>query len=152
VVADLSGAQLASALEGGVDLLKVSHTELVEAGWVDRDDRDALLGGMGRVIDAGARAVVVSRAEEPALAFLGGSWYEVAAPHMEVIDHRGAGDSMTAALAVAAARGLEPAAALAMAAAAGALNVTRHGLGSGDAATIAQMAERVVVTPLEHVR
>jgi 1-phosphofructokinase len=67
---------------------------------------------------------------------------------MEVIDHRGAGDSMTAALAVAKARGLDGPDALALAAGAGALNVTRHGLGSGDPATNAQLAGRVTVTEI----
>jgi 1-phosphofructokinase len=146
VVADLSGEQLRAALAGGVDLLKVSHDELLESGWATGDDRDSLLDAMGRVIDAGARELVVSCAEEPALAFVGGSWFEVTTPSMEVIDHRGAGDSMTAALAVAKARGFAGSDALALAAGAGALNVTRHGLGSGDAATIAQLARRVDIT------
>ena len=97
---------------------------------------------MARLLDAGARQVVVSCAEAPALAVMGGSWYEVVSPRMEVIDHRGAGDSMTAALAVALGRGLEGVDALALAAGAGALNVTRHGLGSGDADTIANSRPR----------
>ncbi len=148
VVADLSGEQLAAALDGGIDLLKVSHHELLESGWVTRDDQNSLLVAMRKVLDAGATELVVSCAEEPALAFMGGTWCTVTSPAMEVIDHRGAGDSMTAALAVAKARGLEGADALALAAGAGALNVTRHGLGSGDAATIAQLAGRVAVTEI----
>jgi 1-phosphofructokinase len=67
---------------------------------------------------------------------------------MEVVDHRGAGDSMTAALAVATARDLDATETLRLAAAAGAVNVTRHGLGSGRADAIAQLAENVVVTEL----
>lgn len=149
VVADLSGDQLVAALEGGVDLLKVSHHELVESGWAKDGDRGSLVDAMGRLAECGARDVVVSRAEDPALAVVGDRWYEVASPHMEVLDHHGAGDSMTAALAVAQARGLGGVDALALAAGAGALNVTRHGLGSGDAATIDQLAGRVVVTALD---
>jgi 1-phosphofructokinase len=148
VLADLSGDQLASALAGGVDLLKVSHRELVDSGWAHGDQRDELLAAMCRLLDAGARELVVSCAEQPALAFVGGAWYEVASPQMEVIDHRGAGDSMTAALAVARARQVDGVQALALAAGAGALNVTRHGLGSGDADTIEQLAERVTVSEL----
>jgi 1-phosphofructokinase len=67
---------------------------------------------------------------------------------MEAVDHRGAGDSMTAALAVAAARGLDPESGLRLAAAAGALNVTRHGLGSGRADAIGQLTANVEVRPL----
>ena len=44
-------------------------------------------------------------------------------------------------------RGLELRDGLALAAAAGALNVTRHGLASGHAATIEQLAEQVEVRP-----
>ena len=55
---------------------------------------------------------------------------------------------MTAALAVATARRLDPAETLRLAAAAGAVNVTRHGLGSGRADAIAQLAEHVEVTLL----
>jgi 1-phosphofructokinase len=149
VVADLSGDQLGAALEGGLDLLKVSHSELVEGDWASGDDRADLLDAMCRLHEAGARDIVVSRAEEPALALVAERWYSVTAPRMEVIDHRGAGDSMTAALAVAVARGLDGIAALALAAGAGALNVTRHGLGSGDADTIAQLAARVEVAELD---
>ena len=45
-------------------------------------------------------------------------------------------------------RGLPMRDGLALGAAAGALNVTRHGLASGHAATIEQLASRVVVKPL----
>ena len=48
---------------------------------------------------------------------------------MTPIDQSGAGDSMTAALAFARASGLAPEETLKLAVAAGAMNVTRHGLG-----------------------
>ena len=52
---------------------------------------------------------------------------------------------MTAGLAVGVQRGLSLEQSSALGAAAGALNVTRHGLASGHAATIEQIAARVVV-------
>lgn len=56
---------------------------------------------------------------------------------------------MTAALAVATARGLDATEALRLAGAAGAVNVTRHGLGTGRADAIAQLAGNVAVTELD---
>ena len=52
---------------------------------------------------------------------------------------------MTAALAVATAKHLDTESSLRLAAAAGALNVTRHGLGSGRADAIEQLAANVDV-------
>jgi 1-phosphofructokinase len=56
---------------------------------------------------------------------------------------------MTAALAVAVARELEWIDALKLAAAAGAVNATRHGSGTGRSDTIGELAARVRVEPLE---
>ena len=64
---------------------------------------------------------------------------------MTAIDGSGAGDSMTAALAFAQASGMAPDDALKLAVAAGAMNVTRHGLGSGDAEAIEQLAANVEI-------
>ena len=145
VVADLAGDLLAPALAGRPHVLKISHEELIEDGYA----RDDSLAEMARAIDtlqeAGARNVVVSRAAEPALAAVDGELVEIVVPQLRVVDHRGAGDSMTAGLAMSLVRGLPLRDGLALAAAAGALNVTRHGLASGHAATIQQLAERVEV-------
>src|SRR5581483_6652313 len=84
VVADLSGESLAAVLEGGDEL-----------------------DGMAAMRAAGAADVVVSRAEDPALAMFGDRIFEATSLVVEVLDDRGAGDSMTAALAVARARGLD---------------------------------------------
>ncbi len=43
VIADLSGAPLACALSGGIDLLKISHDDLVADGWATGLDEPALL-------------------------------------------------------------------------------------------------------------
>jgi 1-phosphofructokinase len=68
---------------------------------------------------------------------------EIVAPRFEALDHRGAGDSKTAGLAVGCARRLAWEATLRLGAAAGALNVTRHGLGAGQSDSIATIAERI---------
>lgn len=150
VTADLSGEAL-KALEGGVRCLKVAHGELIEAGYCDGDAPEQLAAGARRLRDSGgARAVIVSRAAEPVLALLDDDRVvEAEAPRFQAREHRGAGDSMTAGLAVGLARGLDPMATLRLAAAAGALNVTRHGLGSGRRHAIEEIAGRVELRPID---
>ncbi|MGN6753806.1 MAG: 1-phosphofructokinase family hexose kinase [Intrasporangium sp.] len=148
-VADLSGDALRDALGGGLDVLKVSHEELVDDGWAPDESVTALRAGMDRLHGAGAESVVVSRAHEPALALLEGRLVSVHGPVMQRVDHRGAGDSMTAGLAAGVARGLGWADALRLGAAAGALNVTRHGVATGGRSAIDALAERVEVSPVE---
>lgn len=147
IVADLSGPLLAAALQGGIHVLKISHEELVEDGWAEGTSERELVAGVERLREAGAVNVIVSMAGDGSIAYLG-EWLRVRPPSMEVLEHRGAGDSMTAALAVAVARGLDPEAAAKLAAAAGAVNVIRHGLGTGRADAIEQLAANVRVEPL----
>ncbi|MEJ3745036.1 PfkB family carbohydrate kinase [Actinomycetes bacterium KLBMP 9797] len=137
VVADLSGAHLDAVLDGGPCFVKVSHDEL------GLDDDEQLVAALHRMHDAGAQSVLISRADRPALALLESEVYEVEMPKLEVADPRGAGDSMTAGVAAVLARGGDLPTAVRTGAAAGALNVTRHGLGTGRADAIAAMVERV---------
>ena len=148
VVADLSGGYLDAVLAGRPTLLKVSHEELLEDGRAADATEEALLGAMRRLRADGAGAVVVSRADHPALALLDDEEVRVVAPRMEAVDPRGAGDSMTAAAAAMLARGADLATAVRTGAAAGALNVTRHGLGTGRADAIATLTERVRLEPV----
>jgi 1-phosphofructokinase len=149
VVADLSGDAL-RAVEGGVRYLKVSHTELIEAGYCHGESPEELAAGARR-LQKGSKAegLIVSRADKHAMALVDGRFLEIEGPRFEAIEHRGAGDSMTAGLAVGCARKLAPEAIFRLAVAAGALNVTRHGLGSGQGAVIEEMAHRVSVRPLD---
>jgi 1-phosphofructokinase len=142
VLADLSGAEL-KALSGGVDFLKVSHTELIESGYCDNDDRSSLLRGLEALKGTGARNIIVSCAEAPALVWADGQLLEVVPPAFEPLDFRGAGDSMTAALAFARASHLDTEATLRLAVAAGAVNVTRHGLGTGHIEHIREISRHV---------
>jgi 1-phosphofructokinase len=170
-VADLSGKAAAEAARAGVDVLKMSHEELVEAGMAADDSVASLRAGARRLLradpgrPAGHRdeprdddpggddaspagsvgAMVVSRAAEPALLVTASGVSEVVAPSVTAVDHRGAGDSMTAGLAVGVGRGLRLAEAARLGAAAGALNVTRRGLGTGHREQIERFAEQITV-------
>lgn len=67
VVVDLAGERLAAALEGGVRLVKVSESELRDEGRVRGETAEELVGAARAIRDAGAEAVVVTRADAAAL-------------------------------------------------------------------------------------
>lgn len=145
VVVDLAGDRLDAAVVGGVDVLKVSDEELAKDGLAENGSPPRLMAAMRELRRRGADAVIVSRATEPILLLDGQGFLEVSAPRMEVADTRGAGDSLTAGVAAGMARGENPRTAIVTGAAAGALNVTRHGLGTGDPAAIEKLRDAVTV-------
>lgn len=145
VIIDLAGDRLDAALEGGVDVVKVSHEELLADGRITDDTVDEILAAMRRLRSDGAGTVIVTRAANPLLLLTGDDVKQVSSPKMEIVDTRGAGDSFTAAMAVALARGLSIEQAVALGASAGALNVTRHGLGTGDFDAIHKFSSRVKI-------
>lgn len=148
VIVDLAGKRLRAAVEGGVDVLKVSDDELAADGLVDGHASGDIMRAMRRLHRDGAAAVIVSRATAPLLLLDGEGFLEVEPPRMEVADTRGAGDSLTAGVAAGMVRGESARTAIVTGAAAGALNVTRHGLGTGDADAIARLRESVRVREL----
>ncbi|MDG4825621.1 PfkB family carbohydrate kinase [Asanoa sp. WMMD1127] len=148
VVIDLSGDYLSAALPGRPAFVKVSHEELIADGRAADDSEAALLAALESLCADGAGSALVSRAGAGALAMLDGKPYRVAAPRMEAVDPRGAGDSMTAGVAAVLARDGDLRDAVRTGAAAGALNVTRHGLGTGHAEAIATLTERVTLEAL----
>jgi 1-phosphofructokinase len=149
VVVDLSEEELKSALEGGFELLKIAHDCMIEDGYAESDEIGDLVAGIEGLRKAGARNVVVSRSEEPAIAAIGDKLLELEGPQFEPLDPSGTGDSMTAAAALGFAtdRSLEDALRAGMAA--GALNVTRRGLGSGRREDIEQLMGEVSVRDLD---
>jgi 1-phosphofructokinase len=70
-------------------------------------------------------------------------------PKLSPAETRGAGDSMTAGVAAVLARGGDLTEAVRTGAAAGALNVTRHGLGTGHIDAVKVLTDRVQLIPLK---
>ena len=147
VIADLAGAPLLAALAGGVDLLKVSEEELLADGLAGGTDVEDLLTAANRLNDAGAGTVLISRAEKPALVLDGAGQrcLELTGPQVEPLEPRGTGDSMFAALGASLADGQDLETALRLAMAAGCLNATRHGLGTGTRDQIEQLSRHIEI-------
>lgn len=143
VAADLSGKLLDAILGGSPALVKVSHEELLEDGRADDDSPATLVAAMRELRNEGAGIVVVSRAADPALALIDDDVVAVQLPSLASAESKGAGDSMTAGMVATLARGGTAREALVTGAACGALNVVRHGLGSGGAEAVAELSERV---------
>ena len=152
VIADLAGARLTAALRGGVTVVKVSDEELLADGRVNDTGRDELIAAMYRLRAEGAANVIISRAELPLLLLADGVVNEVALPTLQITDTSGAGDSLTAGVAATLASGGTIEEAVAMGAAAGALNVTRHGLGTGEAETVRTLRQLVRMHPVVPVQ
>ncbi|MBO0981246.1 PfkB family carbohydrate kinase [Microbacterium sp. SD291] len=150
IVADLSGERLGAVIEGRVDVVKVSHEELIADGLAADASVHEVSSAMRAIRDRGVGAVIATRASEPLLLLDERGVVEVSLRKMAENETRGAGDSLTAGVAAALARGGTIREAVALGAAAGALNVTRHGLGTGDSTTILQLRESVVLRELEH--
>lgn len=152
VMVDLVGERLDAALAGGVDIVKVSHEELLSDGRISSVDMREIVSAMHVIRNAGAGTVVVTRAEQGLLLLDDKGVREVVAPTMQVEDSMGAGDSFTAATAAALAQGSGIEEAAVLGAAAGALNVTRRGLGTGELSTIRRFSEFVVIRPFDWKR
>jgi 1-phosphofructokinase len=148
VIADLRGEYLHAAAAGGARVLKVSHEELVAEGEAAADTLDELLRAACALRREGVDTVIVTHADHPALAVVGDEVFEVVAPRMEPVDPKGAGDSLIAAVTASLARDESIEDAIRTGAAAGALNVTRRGLGSGQRDAIMELRERVRLQPV----
>jgi 1-phosphofructokinase len=144
-VADLSGDQLAAALEGGVDWLKIAHDELDLA---DDDEDGAWQGAEELACEGRHRGVIVSRAEQPAVVVIGAGdegRYRISTPTLTTVDSRGSGDAMTAALASGLAAGLPVEDLLRRAAAAGAANAVHKGSATPDPGLVERLAGEVEI-------
>lgn len=148
VIVDLSSPRLDSALEGKPDLVKINDWQI--AGFVSDavDTEERMRAAVDRLIEAGAGAAIITRAEEPALAVRDGRAWEVTPPRFERGSREGCGDSMMGAMAATIGAGREWEDVLRLSAAAGATNFLRHGLGTGARSVVEELAPRVQVREL----
>lgn len=149
VVVDLSSPRLDSALEGKPDVVKINDWEAAKfiVGPVDTEEK--LRAAAARLVEAGAGAAIVTRAEEPAVVVRGDDAWLLAPPRFDRGSREGCGDSMMGALCASLAAGREWEEALRVGAAAGTANFLRHGLGTGDRAVVEDLAARVELRPLD---
>lgn len=152
VVADLSGEAAKAVIPEKPSVLKMSHEEVLAGGLAASESLGDLLAGARKIVADGVEALVMSRAADPALLVTAEGAWLVTGPSVRPVVPAGAGDSMTAGIAVGLARGLSIADALCLGAAAGALNVARRGLGSGRREQIERLAEQISVEPVEEPR
>lgn len=145
VVADLSGPELTALLEGSVHVAKLSEEDMVRDGLAQDGDIDSLVIAAAQLRKQGAASVVITRAEAGVLVHHHDKHWTFSGPQLTPVNTRGAGDSLTAALATSLARGTGLLEAVRLGVAAGALNATRHGLGSGERRTIEALAAQVLV-------
>lgn len=146
-VADVCGCVL-NEINQGLTLLRGSYADLEAAGIIVDDSQDELLAAIAK-LRGKAENIVVSRAGPGCFAQMSGRLPEAKAPDLTPLDDSGAGDSMTAALAVAVAEGMTDAEALRLASAAASLNITRHGRGTGNRHDIKIIADLVEVRKVD---
>ncbi len=147
VIADVSSPRLDAVLGAQPDLVKLNDWELAEFIRGPVDPPDLLLAAAQRLRAGGARSVLVTRGGEPALWLDGDAPPRlVVPPQLERGMREGCGDSMMGAIAaqLAAGRSLEEA--IVMGAGAGAANFLHAGLGTGERATVEELARHVRIT------
>jgi 1-phosphofructokinase len=147
VLVDLSTPRLDAALPAGPDLVKINDWELAEYVSGPVDGR-LLLPAAEQLRDRGAKAVVITRGGEPALALAGERAWTLVPPRLERGFREGCGDSMLGAMAAVLAEGGDLERALVWGSAAGAACFLRHGLGSARAGVIEELVDQVELRPV----
>jgi 1-phosphofructokinase len=145
---DLSTPRLDSALSGGPDLVKLNDWELAEFVRGPVSEAAQLRAAASRLRDRGARVVIVTRGEQPALVLAGEQAWRLKPPQLTGGFREGCGDAMMGALAASWAQGEDLQRSLIIAAAAGAANFLRHGLGSASSDVVERLVDSVELEPL----
>ena len=145
---DLSTPRLDSALRGEPDLVKINDWELAEFVRGPVSEPAQLRAAAQRLCEEGARAVIVTRGEQPALVIAGERAWRLTPPALTRGFREGCGDAMMGALAATWAQGESFERAVVVGAAAGAANFLRHGLGGASREVVERLVDSVVLEPL----
>jgi 1-phosphofructokinase len=147
VLVDLSSPRLDSALQGRPYLVKINDWELAEfvSGPVDGPKR--LRAAAERLREQGAANVIITRGAESALVLHGDAASWLVPPRFDRGAREGCGDTMMGALAAGLGLGRSWEETVITAAAAGAVNFLRHGLGTGTRPVIEEIAAQVELRP-----
>ena len=125
-VVDTSGTALALAVRSAPDVVKVNEEELrADAGLTGPDDDPDLDTLLGRALDAGIGAVIVTRGAAGLSYRSPSEGWDVRPPAVTLVNATGSGDMMLAGFVTALARGDDRPTALRTGAAAGAANAAR---------------------------
>jgi 1-phosphofructokinase len=144
---DLSSPRLDSAVSSEPDLVKLNDWELAEYVRGPVSTPKELLAGAERLRQRGARRVVVTRGEEPALVLDGDEALALRPPRFEHGFREGCGDSMMGALAASWTGDRSFRRALVLGAAAGAANFLRRGIGHASREVVEELAGAVRLEP-----
>jgi 1-phosphofructokinase len=144
---DLSSPRLDGALGGEPDLVKLNDWELAEFVHGPVDEVADLLRAAEQLRERGARSVLVTRGELPALALVEQRAWWLTPPALERGFREGCGDAMLGALVATWARTGELERAIVVGAAAGAANFLRRGLGGASGAVVERLVESVRLEP-----
>jgi 1-phosphofructokinase len=147
VLVDLSTPRLERALEGAPELVKLNDWELAETVRAPVGTPAEMDGAVAHLRDLGARTVVVTRGGDPCLVYREDEVWRLVPPRFERGAREGCGDTMMGALAAGWAQGRDWRPALVTAAAAGAANFLRHGLGTGTRDVVEELARSVRLEP-----
>ncbi|WP_457963727.1 PfkB family carbohydrate kinase [Arthrobacter sp. D1-29] len=149
VIADLTGDRLNGVLAGKPAVIKMADDEIMSSGRAGAAETNRIIKAMHELVREGATSVIITRAHLPSLLLHDGAVSEIHIPQLQTVDNRGAGDSLTAGMAAVLADHGTLHDAVILGTAAGAQNVTRHGLGTGEATAIRELANLVRIVPLD---
>lgn len=141
-VVDATGPALLEALAAGPTVVKPNRAELSATTGLDVQD------GARRLLDLGARSVVVTLGAEGAMAVDGQGMWRIRGPQVQAVNTIGSGDALAAGLAAALQDGRPIARAAALGVACGMANALTLVAGEVDAGQVRRLEQQIAVEPI----